>query len=169
MIICGTGHRPNKLGGYSSEIFEKIKQLAINSLENMKPEAVISGMAQGWDQALAVASLDLEIPLIAAIPFSGQHLRWTPETQEIYLRIVDRCHSVVIISEGTYRPSMMQIRNEWMVDHSDLVLALWDGSTGGTGNCIRYAKQKSIPIKNLWNTFKDIKNENDIFERLKNE
>lgn len=35
----------------------------------------------------------------------------------------------------------MQKRNEYMVDHSDKVIAVWDGSKSGTKNCIDYAKK----------------------------
>ncbi|WP_188052008.1 hypothetical protein [Azospirillum sp. Sh1] len=44
----------------------------------------------------------------------------------------------------------MNTRNEWMVDHSDRLLALWDGSQGGTANCVRYARGLGRPIDNLW-------------------
>ena len=34
----------------------------------------------------------------------------------------------------------MQTRNEWMVNHCDKLIAVWNGSDGGTGNCVNYAK-----------------------------
>jgi hypothetical protein len=37
-----------------------------------------------------------------------------------------------------------------MVDHGTRVAALWDGSSGGTGNCIRYARRVGRPFDNLW-------------------
>ena len=41
----------------------------------------------------------------------------------------------------------MQIRNRWMVDNSDLVLAVFDGKKeGGTWNCVKYAKSKNKEI-----------------------
>ena len=33
----------------------------------------------------------------------------------------------------------MQKRNEEMVDRCDLLIGVWDGSKGGTYNCINYA------------------------------
>ena len=33
----------------------------------------------------------------------------------------------------------MQARNEWMVDQATRLAALWDGSSGGTGNCFQSA------------------------------
>ena len=32
----------------------------------------------------------------------------------------------------------MQKRNEFMVDNSDLVVAVWNGTSGGTANCLAY-------------------------------
>jgi len=44
----------------------------------------------------------------------------------------------------------MQKRNEYMVDNADIVIAVWDGTKGGTCNCVRYAKKlgKDIVIIN---------------------
>jgi hypothetical protein len=39
-----------------------------------------------------------------------------------------------------YDVSVYQRRNERMVDLSDMVAAFWDGSSGGTGNCVCYAR-----------------------------
>jgi uncharacterized phage-like protein YoqJ len=37
----------------------------------------------------------------------------------------------------------MQVRNQWMVDHAMVVMAVWDGKqSGGTWNCIQYARQR---------------------------
>jgi uncharacterized phage-like protein YoqJ len=44
---------------------------------------------------------------------------------------------------------MLQKRNEWMVDHCDLLIAVWDGSEGGTANCVRYARHHERQIKRL--------------------
>lgn len=55
MIVAGTGHRPNKLGGYGDDVFERLVALARTYLWHMEPWHVISGMALGWDQALAQA------------------------------------------------------------------------------------------------------------------
>ena len=44
----------------------------------------------------------------------------------------------------------MQKRNEWIVDNSLRLLALWDGSKGGTANCVTYARYGRREIKNVW-------------------
>ena len=44
--------------------------------------------------------------------------------------------------------SCYQRRNEYMVDKSDLVLAVWNGErAGGTWNTIEYAKSAGKPVK----------------------
>lgn len=40
----------------------------------------------------------------------------------------------------------MQKRNEWMVDRIDELLAIYNGTPGGTKNCIDYAKKLGKPI-----------------------
>lgn len=64
--------------------------------------------------------------------------------------LMQRAAQVVIVSSGGYGVEKMQVRNEWMVDHCDLLVALWDGSSGGTGNCVRYARRVGRPTVNLW-------------------
>lgn len=142
MIIAGTGHRPSKLGGYSQRVTDEWVDLAAYILEHWRPEKVISGLALGWDTYLALAAIRVGVPLIGAIPFNGQESRWPPESQAIYNHIQDHATELVVVCGGGYSPEKMQRRNAWMVDHCDFLLACWDGSTGGTGNCLAYAQAK---------------------------
>lgn len=149
VIVAGTGHRPDKLGGYSDKVFYGLVDLARTWLNDAQPKKVISGMALGWDQALAQAALDLGIPLTAAVPFNGFEGRWPFSSQKKMWRLLDLADEVHIVHP--YPGSVaLQIRNEWMVDRSHLMLALWDGSWGGTFNCVRYAMKIGRPVENLW-------------------
>jgi len=40
----------------------------------------------------------------------------------------------------------MQKRNQFMVDNSRVIIAYWDGSKGGTKNCLDYALLKNKTI-----------------------
>lgn len=155
MILAGTGHRPDKLGGYGKEAAQHLRAVATKALKYMNPDAVISGMALGWDTALAQAALTLRINLIAAIPFEGQEKMWPEESRLMYKKIISRADDVRYICDPGYAPWKMQRRNEWMVDHSHGVIALWDGSEGGTGNCIRYAQKVGKPIYNQWDRYNE--------------
>lgn len=119
-------------------------------LVHESPDEVISGVALGWDTAWAIAALRLGIDLTCAVPFEGQERAWPPQSQQRYHKILRKSHRVEIVCKGSYSAAAMQKRNEWMVDNSDRVVALWDGSSGGTGNCIKYAKRRNAEIDVLW-------------------
>lgn len=149
MIIAGTGHRPDKLGGYSVEIEDALRLFARRHLERLSPSRVISGMALGWDQALAQAALDLGIPFVAAVPFEGFGSKWPKGAQYRCTALLCGAAQIEVVSR-TPGARALQRRNEWMVDRADRMLALWDGSWGGTFNCIEYARKRDVPIDNLW-------------------
>lgn len=150
MIIAGTGHRPNKLGGYTPDVRARCLTLATRWLGSIRPHTVISGMALGWDQALAQAAIDLGIPFHAYIPFQGQEAMWPKESQKYFHELLKSAAAIKYTSPGGYAGWKMQKRNIKMVDDCTHVLALWDGSSGGTANCIVYAEIKHRPIINLW-------------------
>lgn len=153
MIVAGTGHRPDKLGGYTREAKDKLIKLAQDYLKEAKPDKVISGMALGWDNALGWAAVRLGIPLIAAVPFKGQERMWPQESKDNFEALLYCAEEVVYVSEGGYAPWKMQVRNKWMVDNCDVVLAIWNGTDGGTANCVKYAESVGKPIVNLWEAF----------------
>jgi len=163
VIVCGTGHRPEKVGGYSADAWERLVELASFWVRNgldKRTDHVISGMALGWDQALAMAAIKNNIPWSAYVPFAGQEKKWPESSVTMFHYLLDRAACVVECSEPGYAAWKMQHRNKRMVDDSDVVLALWDGSDGGTGNCIRYAKDKGSQIVNLWPVYELITNSN---------
>lgn len=158
---CFTGHRPNKLYGYdrNSEgnrvIRKKLHDKIVDLIENHGINTFISGMALGIDMwaALAVIKLRTKYPhirLVAAVPCLRQWSRWNPEDVIFWHRILEACDLVVMVTNEEYTPACMQMRNIWMVDHSDHVIAVYDGSPrGGTFNCIKYAKTKKTHIHTI--------------------
>ena len=45
-----------------------------------------------------------------------------------------------------YTNDCMQNRNKYMVDNSDIVIAVWNGKPSGTGSTVRYAHEKGKTI-----------------------
>lgn len=150
MIVAGTGHRPDKLGGYHAAVAEQLATLACETLQLLKPVRVISGMALGWDTALAVAAHRLGVPFSAYVPFVGQESKWPRASQDSYHKLLKRAQCVEVIAPGGYSSAAMQQRNERMVDDCDLLLALWNGTPGGTANCVRYAERAERLTLNVW-------------------
>lgn len=156
MLIAVTGHRPEKLGGYGKAVFDKLTHFArieLGQLSEHAPNGFIirTGMAQGWDQAVAQACIDLSIPFIACVPCDEQERLWPPAAKAYYAKLLSRADSIVCRPGGEYAAWKMQKRNEFMVDNSKLLLGLWDGSAGGTANCIRYAIRVGCSFINCWN------------------
>jgi DNA polymerase, archaea type len=168
-VACATGHRPNKLGGYDAESKQILFDYAVELLQKSNPDKVISGMALGWDFAIASAAIKLDIPLIAAVPFRDQPSKWLKDDVYSYYELLKKATEVVYVDAqegykndavtiGKYHPDKLSMRNKWMVDNSDYILAMWrPGETGGTKHCIDYAKQKySLPkeqIIYLWDNY----------------
>ena len=48
-----------------------------------------------------------------------------------------------------YSKACFQIRNEWMVNHSSCVIAVYNGKTGGTRNTIAYANKNKVEVLNV--------------------
>lgn len=155
MILSVTGHRPVKIPGYNYDIIWKLEKLAESFLLEHKPTQLITGMALGWDTICAEVAIRYDISLIAAIPHPAQCRSWPGLDIEIWKRIVDYAKQTGEVHHisRSYSPQAMQVRNEWMVDRADHVLALWSGQRGGTENCISYARRKGKPVTNLWPQF----------------
>jgi hypothetical protein len=121
------------------------------------PDAIArTGMAQGVDQWFAEIALNLGIPVHAFLPCSNQEARWPPQAQKHYHDLLNR-----IVNTGgsitwpggkqPYSPGCMQQRSEAMIDGlpsdhkdgsfapADHLIAVWDGSPGGTANTIQHA------------------------------
>jgi len=149
-----TGHRPKYLNGYNptdnKKLLWKLHDVIVEHIEEGY-ETHISGMALGIDMFAARIVIKLkekypQLKLIAAVPCKNQFKQWPKSSQDEWHYIIERCDEVVYVSDKEYTNNCMQLRNIWMVENSDKVLAVWNGSAGGTGNCIKYAQQKEKQI-----------------------
>lgn len=147
--VCFTGHRPEKLTQPESVIIQGLETAIRQAIDDGK-NVFISGMARGVDIWAAEIVLRLrnegqEIKLICASPYKGFERGWSSEWQLRYNTVLEVADLVRFISPG-YSRSCFQIRNEWMVDHSSLVIVVFNGGKGGTLNTLMYAKNTNIKI-----------------------
>lgn len=150
--VCFTGHRPEKLKQSESVIVKALETAIKEAIADGK-NVVISGMARGVDIWAAEIVLRLRkeganVKLICASPYEGFERGWSAEWQRRYNVILAAADLVRFICPG-YSRACFQIRNEWMVDHSALVIAVFNGQPSGTKNTIDYAKRKSVPCWNI--------------------
>ena len=64
---------------------------------------------------------------------------------ESYREILVAADFVKYVCEG-YSRACFQIRNEWMVNHSARVIAVFNGEKSGTKNTIDYAVKIGVPV-----------------------
>lgn len=146
---CFTGHRPEKLRRDEKEIWTDIEReilIAVHDGLNV----FISGMARGVDIDAAEIVLQLRdkgypVRLICACPYPGFENRWSKTWQNRYAMIIDRADLVRYI-RPQYSKDCFKIRNEWMVNHSARVIAVFNGQPSGTKNTIDYAMQQGVPV-----------------------
>lgn len=149
-IVAFTGHRPDKLGGYGAEARSKLSNFAVDILKADRPGHLIVGGALGWDTAGALAAYRIGLDYVLAVPFEGQEVMWPLSSQIMYRTIKARAREVKVTCSPGFAAWKMQVRNRWMVDQADEVWALWNGSHGGTYNCVEYANLRRKPLRNLW-------------------
>lgn len=156
---CFTGHRPAKLPWGYNESDERcllLKRRIADAAEAAYEEGYrhfICGMAQGCDLYFCetVLALKAEHPGVtveAAVPCPTQADAWPPEQQTQYRRLLEACDFETMVS-ARYTPSCMQRRDRYMVDHASLLIAVYDGSPGGTRYTVEYAMRRGVPVADL--------------------
>ena len=102
------------------------------------------------DMYAAEIVLDLKqtypyITLECAIPYERQAAYWSEPLRNRYFSIAERCDQETML-QTHYTPDCLWKRNRYMVDHADIVLAVWNGSPSGTGQTVWYARETGKPV-----------------------
>jgi len=150
--IAVTGHQPYILGGYSNALDQGLYDLASGWLKANQPREVVSGLAAGWDTAVASAALDQDIPLIAALAYQGQADQWPPEAKTVHEKLRDGASEIYQYSREKAHGCYTR-RDRWVLERGDIVLALWSGADGGTARAVATAQKLGKPIINLWSDY----------------
>ena len=158
---CFTGHRPDKLPWGTNEMDGRCLTLKLR-LEEAVEDAYkdgmrhfICGMAKGTDLYFAEAVLKLRkvrenVTLEAARPCQTQSHGWSEPEQCRYQEILEQCDYETLVQHNYDRGCMLR-RNRYMVDHSSLVIAVYNGDPkGGTAQTLAYAMRKGVPTKILY-------------------
>lgn len=159
-VICGSGHRPPRLGlEYSKKHNELLTHFAKLQLEQLSisTDYIISGAALGWDSAISHAAFLLKIPYIMAIPFKGFSNKWSPTDRFRFNRLCKNAAYSIYICDGDYDNSKYFSRDVWMIHTSKTLLGLKDNKPdkSGTGITFNYAKEQGIKVINLWDKWEE--------------
>lgn len=164
--ICFTGHRPNKLSGYTNNVpynifVKKLKEMLIPLIEQ-EYTRFITGGAQGIDQLAfwAVEGLKksgYQVQNVVFVPYEGQELRWNKEgmfSRKEYRSMLEKADGVVYLHKKGQSFKVVDAlmeRNHAMCNASDKIIGVYEGmdfhnDNGGTAECLRYAEKTYLEI-----------------------
>lgn len=171
-VMVATGHRPPPLGGYQERIRHRVTDLAVAVIERYEPLTVVTGMALGWDQAVAEAASKVQVPFHAIVPFQDYPSRWPLSSRTRYFQLLDRAQFVhVVVDQASMeddndygklsKPQLVSkyihMRNDFMLDYlidePGFVAALWNGESGGTGSTVKKALNRKLKVVNFWRSW----------------
>lgn len=160
MVCAFSGHRPEKLpwgtrddDPHCQALQTRLRQ-TVAELAEQGYDTFLCGMARGCDRYFfeAVRYVRLsrpELRLVAVIPCASQARAWPLQEQLRYGAALAECDEVQVLSEHYFQGCMI-VRNHHMIDHAQLLLTVWDGSSGGTASAVAYARRKGVPIRAIW-------------------
>lgn len=101
----------------------------------------ISGVALGIDQDFCGVCVELGVPFVAYVPFVGQESRWPVASRDVYRKVLDAAAGVRVVTPKILDDAQLYraplVRNEAMAEVCDELIAVWNGSQGGTSHMVR--------------------------------
>ncbi len=149
--VAFTGYRPEKMPftenladpGYIR--FRESLRVTLRLLLSRDYTRFVTGMAQGFDTWVAEDVLALRdafpergIILHCAVPFPTQAAMWEKADRIRYEGILARADETVTVTPH-YNRGAYHARNRYMVDMAEVLVAAYDGKSGGTRYTVEYA------------------------------
>jgi len=114
----------------------------------------VSPLAEGADRIVARAVLadtgaTLTVPL--PIPPDDHAADFaTPASKTDFDELLARATRVEVLPPAATREESYERAGRWVVEHSDVLLALWDGEAsrggGGTADIVAHARDRGLPV-----------------------
>lgn len=148
-----TGHRwydSSRKHSVRKRIEECVREAYRNGITNF-----ISGMAIGFDLLAAEVVLSLRhecpaITLTAVLPFREQASRFNELNKYRYYKCLSQADDIVILSND-YTAKCYLERDRFMVEHSSLLIACYDGrNRGGTFWTVNFAARTGKNVINIY-------------------
>lgn len=158
MSLAFTGHRPEMLpfgDNEMSAVSIRAKSMILTEIMTRAADGCntfLAGGARGGDiifaeQVLLVKATEYpNIRLITVVPHEGQANSLSESWRERYFRILELSTDVIMLS-SRYTRDCYHVRNRYLVDNAEKLLALYNGgATAGTAYTVKYARQKNREI-----------------------
>ena len=139
-----TGHREVLHDFNKNELYDKLEELIKQGCDTF-----FCGMAEGFDLIALECLKDLKskyhIYIEACIPYEGQELHFPPAERKKYRELLLWCDRKTVMFPG-YRNGCFLIRNRYMVECADVLLAYCKKSSGGSAYTVKYAREQGKEV-----------------------
>jgi len=162
--LCFSGHRPARLPGNGDPNAPEMQALTATLRKELAAAigwgktVILHGCMAGWDiicaeQVILLKGQYPHVRLISVAPYKAAFFSrekcWTPDwisrAREVFSQ-----HDLGIKIAEVYRPGIYYERNRFLVDFASELICYWDGGGGGTKYTVERAKEKGLPICNLY-------------------
>ena len=117
---------------------------------------ILSSLAEGADRVLAERLLFLPgAALWVPLPLpEKEYLKdfKTPASKQEFKRLLGKAERVIDMPETDVREQAYLAAGKYILDHSDVLLAIWDGNpaqgSAGTGEIVALARHRGLPL--IW-------------------
>ena len=152
IVVAITGHRDMI---ETEEISQKVSHFFKELIEENREIVLLSPLADGADRFVARIFLDLKnryqkLSLIVPMPFDRNRYMedFSNSSKDEFLKLLDKSDEVFEVEHITASGYLDVGR--YVVDSSNILLALWDGTyngkIGGTGDVVEYAKSNEKEV-----------------------
>lgn len=157
LICCFTGHRPQHLSFGFNEGHKdciKVKEMLFEQILRaikLGYRYFISGMALGVDTWAVELLLNLknkypDIIIEGAIPCKDQECKWILESKERYRKLLKKLDVITYVSDSNYASGCMEKRDDYMIEKSSLLIAVYMDKNGGTKHTFDQGIKKGMTI-----------------------
>ena len=146
-------HRTQKISRKKIETIVYNLNREVEKLIQAGVTTFLSGGALGFDQIAAFLiiskkEMGYNIRLNMILPCKGQEDLWTTKEKQLYKQLLSVADSIEYVSE-VYSKDCMEKRNKYMIDKSEYCICALLREKSGTGQTVRFAKEKNCQIVNV--------------------
>lgn len=153
MLSVGiTGHRDlhtKHYIEYQRSVYHRLKYLK-NRYEHL---TLLSSVADGADRLVVNEAISLGIPYSVVLPMRyDMYIKdFDDKSKKEFDTLLSKAEKVIVMPLAIDRNAQYELASRYISDHSDLLIALWDGTynglQGGTSETVKYHLNQN---KQLW-------------------
>lgn len=149
-----TGHRnlhTKHCIQYKRSVYHRLKYLK-SRYENL---LLLSSIADGADRLVIYEAISLNIPyrVISPMRYNMYIKDFDKKSKKEFDILLTKAEKVIVMPFIIDRNAQYELASQYISDHSDLLIALWDGTynglQGGTSETVKYHLSQNKPLWHL--------------------